>query len=163
MATIVRLSVKGIPQHGPGLPKPEVPFAQVTRAGLAGDFNRYRHERLADDPDSAVLLMPIEVIETLNQEGWPVAPGDLGENLTTRGLPYERLAPGVRLRTGDVRLEVTRACDPCHNLYSLPYVGESRGPEFLRVMMGRRGWYAKVLAPGRVGRGDPITPEPRLD
>jgi MOSC domain-containing protein YiiM len=55
------------------------------------------------------------------------------------------------LRLGDVVLEVTKACDPCTILFTLPYVGKERGPGFLRVMHGRRGWYARVLQGGTIG------------
>lgn len=55
-----------------------------------------------------------------------------------------------------MRAVITRPCDPCSNLYLLPYVGERRGPEFMKTMLQRRGWYARVLTPGRVRRGDPI-------
>jgi MOSC domain-containing protein YiiM len=51
---------------------------------------------------------------------------------------------------------VSKACDPCTVLYNLPYVGVERGPEFLRVMMGRRGWYARVLQGGMVSKDTPI-------
>jgi MOSC domain-containing protein YiiM len=60
------------------------------------------------------------------------------------------------VRLGDVVLEVSKACDPCTVLYNLPYVGVDRGPEFLRVMHGRRGWYARVLQGGTVQQNAPI-------
>ena len=139
-----------------GLPKYAVRDARVTRAGLEGDFNVYRHEEKADDPDMAVLLLPVEVIETLNQEGWPVRAGDLGENLTTAGIPNEEFRPTQRLRVGSTVLQVSKACDPCTNLHLLGYVGNAKGPEFLRTMIGRRGWYCRVLQEGTVREGDPV-------
>jgi MOSC domain-containing protein YiiM len=104
----------------------------------------------------AVLLMPLEMIRELNREGWPIRPGDIGENITSEGLPYDSFAPGRRYRVGDAELEVSKACTPCDNLYLLPYVGVSRGPEFLKVMLDRRGWYLWVRRAGRVRRGDAI-------
>lgn len=139
-----------------GLPKPSVPEAYVDAGGLVGDFNRYRHEQKADDPGMAILLIPRETLQTLDQEGWPVRPGDLGENITTEGIPYDEFVPGRRFRAGDALLEVTKACTPCDNLYLLPYVGPERGPEFLKVMLDRRGWYARVVEEGRIRTGDPI-------
>jgi len=141
-----------------GLPKPSVPEARVTRAGLVGDFNRYRHEEKQDDPGMAVLVVPHETLEELGREGWPVRPGDLGENITTEGIAYDWFAPGRRFRAGEVVFEVSKPCTPCDNLYLLPYVGPVRGPEFLKVMLDRRGWYARVLHEGRVRVGDPIVP-----
>ena len=162
MAVVVRVSAKPAPETGTGLRKPSVPAAKITPAGVEGDFNRYRHERLRDDPDSAVLLMPLETLDQLQREGWPVEPGDLGENLTLRGVPYEALRPGVTVSVGSVRLQVSRACDPCTNLYELPYVGKDRGPQFVKTMIGRRGWYARVLSAGRVATGDPVSIQPAV-
>ena len=139
-----------------GLPKAPVVSAKVTPAGVEGDFNVYRHEEKGDDPDSALLIMPIETMRELNAEGWPVRPGDLGENLSTSGIPYDGFAVGKTYTAGEVRFQISRPCDPCDNLYLLPYVGRSRGPTFLKVTLGRRGWYARVLRGGRVSKGDPI-------
>ena len=83
-------------------------------------------------------------------------PGDLGENITSQGIPYDDFAPGRRFRVGPAVLEVTKACTPCDNLFLLPYVGSERGPAFLRAALDRRGWYAKVVVEGRVRTGDPI-------
>ena len=146
-------------QHG--LPKRPVERARIKHSGLEGDFNRYRHEELHDEPDSAVLMLSSETIAQLNAEGWPVRQGDLGENILTEGLPEEAFGPGRRFRVGHAALEITRPCDPCRNLFELPYVGERKGPEFLRVMLHRRGWYARVLEEGNVQTNDPIEPVPR--
>ena len=139
-----------------GLPKLPVADARLTAEGVEGDFNVYRHEVKQDDPRMAVLLMPFETIHQLGQEGWPVRPGDLGENITSVGVPYHEFAPGLRFRVGGALLEITKACTPCENLFALPYVGEKRGPAFLRATLGRRGWYARVVEPGVVRTGDPI-------
>jgi MOSC domain-containing protein YiiM len=145
---------------GHGLPKTPVPEVRITVHGLAGDFNRFRHEERHDDPDMAVLIYPAETIEKLGREGWPVRPGDLGENVLTEGIAYHAFAPGLRFRIGEARVQISKACDPCDNLFLLPYVGRERGPEFLRTMLGRRGWYARVLDEGIVRTGDAIVGEP---
>lgn len=139
-----------------GLPKRPVPSARVTTKGLEGDFNEYRTRKLGGDPDSAVLVVPLETLRGLEAEGWPVKPGHLGENLTTEGVPYEAFAPGSRWRVGSVEIQVSRPCDPCTNLYLLPYVGDAKGPAFVKTMMGRRGWYARVLREGVVRVGDAV-------
>jgi len=141
-----------------GLPKPSVREAFVSFGGVAGDFNRYRHEEKQDDPVMALLIMPRETLVELDREGWPVRSGDLGENLTTEGIPYDALVPGRRFRAGEMEFEVSKACTPCDNLYQLPYVGPARGPEFLKTMLDRRGWYACVVREGRVRVGDRIEP-----
>lgn len=104
----------------------------------------------------ALLILPTETIEALNREGWPVRPGDLGENITTEGIPYSDLSPPHRFRIGGAVTEVAKPCEPCDNLYLLPYVGATRGPEFLKVMLGRRGWFARVETEGIVRKGDPV-------
>ena len=151
-----QINVKPATPGEHGLPKMPVESVLVTRAGLSGDYNTYRQEKLKGDPDSAVLLMPRETISQLNSEGWPIKPGDLGENFTTSGIPYDQFSPRIRFRLGSATVEVSRACDPCNNLYLLPYVGEAKGPLFLKVILGRRGWYARVVEEGRVNRGDAI-------
>jgi MOSC domain-containing protein YiiM len=146
-----------------GLPKVPVDEVAITAAGLEGDYNVYRHDEKADDAGMAVLIVPHETLAELNREGWPVRPGDLGENICSVGIPYDAFVPGRRFRVGGVVLEITKPCTPCDNLFLLPYVGPSRGPEFLKVMLDRRGWYAKVVQEGRVRRDDPIEPVPEVE
>jgi MOSC domain-containing protein YiiM len=143
-----------------GLPKIPVAEARVTIAGVEGDYNVYRHDVSRDDPAMAVLIVPLETLHEFDREGWPVRPGDLGENITSEGVPYGDFAPGGRFRIGGVLVEVTKPCTPCDNLFSLPYIGPERGPEFLRVTLNRRGWYTKVLEEGRIRKNDPIEPAP---
>jgi MOSC domain-containing protein YiiM len=153
---VVRLGVKSRVPGQRGLPKPEAPQVRVTSAGVEGDYNVWRQEERGGDPDYALLVIPKETLDQLNREGWPVRPGDLGENITTVGLPYAAFQPPCRFRAGTVVAEVSKACDPCDNLTLLPYVGRARGPEFLKAMMGRRGWYARVVSPGEIRAGDPL-------
>jgi MOSC domain-containing protein YiiM len=103
-----------------------------------------------------LLVLPLETIRELNAEGWAVQVGDLGENITTAGIPYRSFAPGKTYAVGRAEIQITKRCDPCTNLYLLPYVGETKGPEFLKVMSGRRGWYASVLREGLIAEGDSI-------
>jgi MOSC domain-containing protein YiiM len=153
---VYRVSRKSRVPGERGLPKVAVPEARITTAGIEGDFNVYRHEVAGDDPAMAILIMPLETLRELDHEGWPVRPGDFGENITSVGLPYDTFAPGRRFEVGDALLEVSKACTPCDNLFQLPYVGSERGPEFLKVTLDRRGWYARVLREGRVRTDDAI-------
>jgi len=153
---VASLSVKPETAGEAGLPKRVVASVEFTTAGAGGDFNRYRTRQLQGDPDSAVLLLTEDILVTLREEGWPVAAGDLGENVLVSGIPASALAPGSVVRLGEVRVQLTRDCDPCTELYLLPYVGTARGPQFVRTLQGRRGWYARVLDGGPVRRGDPV-------
>jgi MOSC domain-containing protein YiiM len=148
---LVQLSLKPKEGRARGIPKRPVSTLTISAEGVEGDFNRWRTEKADGDPDQAVLLLNQEILTDLNAEGWPVQPGDLGENLLIADLPSDALAPGTVLSLGEVVLEVSKACDPCRILFNLPYVGSERGPKFLRVMHGRRGWYARVLNGGTVG------------
>jgi MOSC domain-containing protein YiiM len=154
--TVVQLNRKSEVPGERGLPKVSVAMARVTSGGVEGDFNRYRREEKRDDPGMALLLLPLEVIEELNREGWPVRAGDLGENVTTRGIPNDEFRPSRRVRVGPVLVEVSKPCDPCDNLFLLPYVGKARGPAFLRTTLGRRGWYCRVVEEGTLHPGDRI-------
>jgi MOSC domain-containing protein YiiM len=155
-ASVVHLHLKPKEGRARGLPKRPVSRLTITPEGVEGDYNRWRTEKANGDLDQAVLLLSQEILAGLQAEGWPVQPGDLGENVTVAGLPPDALRDGAVVRLGDVVLEVSKACDPCTILYNLPYVGVDRGPEFLRVMHGRRGWYARVLQGGTVQQNAPI-------
>jgi MOSC domain-containing protein YiiM len=153
---VLRLGGKPKTDGQRGLPKPELAEATLSAQGVLGDYNHFRQTSRAGDPDMAILLMPVETLDDLNREGWPVRPGDLGENVTTHGVAYADLAPPRRLRVGGAVLTTTKPCTPCDNLYALPYVGSERGPAFLKTTLGRRGWFARVDTGGGVRRGDRI-------
>lgn len=159
-ASISRLGVKPRVPGEVGLPKGAVPTLRLTPAGADGDYNHYRATELSGDPDQAVLVVTEELLSQLVTEGWPVGPGDLGENLTLRGVAESALSPGVGIRIGSVTIAITKPCDPCNNLYALPYVGELRGPAFLRATVGRRGWYGKVITGGEIRTGAALTVTP---
>ncbi|MEM0129614.1 MAG: MOSC domain-containing protein [Thermoplasmata archaeon] len=153
---VVGVFVKGDVPREVGLPKIGVGEIRLGAAGAAGDFNHYRQEHLRGDPDSAVLLLPHEIVDVLRAEGWPVGPGDLGENLGLRGIPWHEFRSGRLVRVGDAELRLTRECTPCSRLAHLSYVGDTRLAEFLRATLGRRGFYARVLREGSVRVGDPV-------
>jgi MOSC domain-containing protein YiiM len=156
MPHVERLSVKPQTPGEYGLPKRAVSGFEVTSRGAAGDYNNYREREMPGDLDQALLLMTREVLDALRDEGWPVEAGDLGENITVADCPEALLAPGVRLQVGEVQLEISKACDPCKEVYTLPYIGTSRGPAFVRTLVGRRGWYARVVRPGAIAVGAPV-------
>ena len=139
-----------------GLPKQPVPELRITSTGAEGDYNHYRATTLKGDPDQAILLVTQELLSQLRTEGWPVEPGHLGENITLDQVSESELRPGTRVRVAEVVLQVTKPCDPCTELYSLPYVGARRGAEFVRALVNRRGWYARVLIPGVVMVNAPV-------
>jgi MOSC domain-containing protein YiiM len=154
---IERLGVKPKTPGERGLPKAAVDAVRVTGLGLDGDWNLYRMARLAADPKKAVMLITLDALERLRRDGWPVRPGDLGENLTVGGIPYDAFAAGTRWTIAEsVEIEITEPCTPCRNLAVLPYVGRACVAAFIEATVGRRGWYARVLTPGALRVGDPV-------
>ena len=150
LGRVVYLHLKPKEGRTRGLPKRGVPSLTIDSDGVQGDFNRWRTEVADGDPDQAVLVLGEEILAELRSEGWPVQAGDLGENLTIAALPQGNLRAGAHLRVGNVVLELSKPCDPCTILYTLPYVGPERGPAFLRTLAGRRGWFARVIRGGTV-------------
>ena len=83
--------------------------------------------------------------ETLEEFG--IAPGRARENITTRGIALGTLPLGQRLRAGEVLLEVTKPCTPCHQMDEI-----RQGLQ--EAIRGRRGLLCRVVKSGRIRRGD---------
>jgi MOSC domain-containing protein YiiM len=86
----------------------------------AGEFVRHR-SRAAKDPQQPNLrqvhLMHAELFDELAPLGITVRPGDMGENITTRGLPILDLSPGTLLYLGaSAIVEITGCRNPCAQL-----------------------------------------------
>lgn len=140
-----------------GVPKAPVAEAEVTARGLVGDRQeaRQHHGR----PWQALCLWSVEVIEALQGEGHPIAPGSAGENLTLAGIDWSTLRPGTRLQMGDVVAEVSAWAQPCQK--NARWFADR---DFRRMDHDRHpGWsraYAWVRTPGRIRAGDPVVVEP---
>ena len=156
MAKVTQLNVKSKVSNEVGLPKYAVTSVVVNKGGMKGDYNNYRTDHLDSTPEQALLIMTIDKIEELNNEGWPVKAGDIGENITVDGMNYDDFKPESIFRVGEVEFQVSYACDPCSNLEKLPYVGKEKGNEFIKTMLHRRGWYARVLQEGTIKVGDEV-------
>jgi len=135
-----------------GVPKRSVPAVRIGLFGLEGDgHDDPRHGA----PDAAVCLFSLEMITRIAAEGHPIAPGSTGENLTIEGLDWSHVVPGVRLRLGNVTLEVTKFTIPCRTIRASFREGDvsrihpERHPGESRV-------YARVLTEGFVKAGAPI-------
>lgn len=86
----------------------------------AGRFVRHR-SRAAKSPEQPnrrqVHLIHSELFDELAPLGITVKPGEMGENITTRGLALLDLAPGARLHLGDTAVvEITGCRNPCNQL-----------------------------------------------
>jgi MOSC domain-containing protein YiiM len=91
-----------------------------------------------------VLVMDLETLEEFGIE-----PGRARENITMRGIALGKLLLGQRLRAGEVLLEVTKPCTPCHLMDEI-----RQGLQ--EAIRGRRGLLCQVVEPGRIRRGDRV-------
>jgi MOSC domain-containing protein YiiM len=145
-----------------GIPKRPVREAMLTPLGVGGDA--WSHPNIHGGPDKAVLLLDSETIETLAARGYPVFPGALGENLTTRGLDRRLLRLGQEIRVGGALIELTRVRVPCA---TLDIYGRDIGQEIYdsaagsgdprSACWGMSGFYARVIRPGMVHTDDIIS------
>jgi MOSC domain-containing protein YiiM len=111
-----------------------------------------------------VLLVTSEGLDELKEQGFPVYPGALGENITSRGLDRRTVRVGQRYRIGEAVIEITKMREPCSQLS--PY-GEGiqaavfdsnvKAGDAASVRWGLAGFYAKVVQAGAVQPGDLIS------
>ncbi len=135
-----------------GVPKLPVEAAQVTPLGLEGD--RQRDKRYHGGPERALCLFSQELMEYLQGEGHPITPGSTGENITIRGLKWENIIPGCRLRLGDeVEVEVTSYTTPCKNI-SASFVDGYFNRIHQSKYPGQSRLYSRVLRTGILRTGD---------
>ncbi len=149
----------------------------VAGLGVQGDVHSggtVRHRsRVAADPTQPNLrqvhLIAAELLAELGEAGYDVVPGQLGENVTTRGIDLLILPTGAMLRIGDeVLLAVTGLRTPCAQINGLAdgllkrLVGRDADGELVR----KAGVMAVVVQRGVVRAGDRITiglpPEPSV-
>lgn len=107
--------------------------------GVAGDAHAGRtvqhRSRVAADPTQPNLrqvhLIHAELFAELAAQGFEVAPGQLGENVTTRHLDLLALPRGTQLRLGsEAVLEVTGLRNPCFQINAFK-------PGLLNAVLGR--------------------------
>jgi MOSC domain-containing protein YiiM len=134
-----------------GVPKLPVPHVEVTFEGCRGDSQR--NLKFHGGPDRALCLWSLELIEALQAEGHPIAPGSTGENLTLVGLDWPSLTPGTQLQVGALLLEITDYAAPCRTIQAC-FTGWCYGRISHRRHPGFSRLYAKVLQPGTIQVGD---------
>jgi MOSC domain-containing protein YiiM len=122
--------------------------------------------RVARDPSQPNLrqvhLVHAELHDALREQGLAVSAGQMGENVTTRGVDLLGLPEGARLHLGDTAIvEVTGLRNPCAQLDRIQ-------PGLMRATLERAhdgslvrkaGIMAGVLEGGEVRPGDPIRVE----
>ncbi|MFJ5710712.1 MOSC domain-containing protein [Streptomyces sp. NPDC093105] len=138
--------------------------------GVEGDVHAgvtVKHRsRVAQDPTQPNLrqvhLIQSELFDEVAEAGFQVAPGDLGENVTTRGIDLLALPTGTLLRLGaEAVVEVTGLRNPCAQIDDFSHgllkqvVGRDADGEIVR----KAGIMGIVLAGGEVRPGDPVVVE----
>lgn len=135
--------------------------------GVEGDAHMgalVKHRsRVARDPTQPNLrqihLLHAELLEELSTRGFTVRPGEIGENLLTRGLGLLDLPTGTRLRIGGTaEVEVTGLRNPCAQLdrfqTGLTAAVLARAPD--GSLVRKAGVMGVVLAGGVVRPGNAI-------
>jgi MOSC domain-containing protein YiiM len=138
--------------------------------GVEGDAHMgetVKHRsRVARDPSQPNLrqvhLIHAELHDELATRGFAVGPGDMGENITTRGIDLLGLPVGTRLRLGTrAVVEITGLRNPCVQLDGLQ-------PGLMAAVLDRdaegrlvrkAGIMGVVITGGEVSGGDAITIE----
>ncbi|MGH3716990.1 MAG: MOSC domain-containing protein [Micromonosporaceae bacterium] len=157
---------------------PRHTFSKVTQPsirllaglGVAGDAHQgvtVKHRsRVRQDPTQPNLrqvhLIHAELHEELAGQGFTVAAGQMGENVTTAGLDLLGLPTGTRLRLGaEAVVEVTGLRNPCEQLNAIA-AGLMKALIFRAgdgTVVRKAGVMGVVLTGGEVRPGDPIQVE----
>lgn len=124
--------------------------------GLAGDTicDTGHH----GGPDKAVHAYAREDLDRWEPELGPLRNGVFGENLTVAGVEVTGAELGERWRVGPVLLQVTVPRIPCRTFAAWL---ERAGWVQRFTAAARPGAYLRVVEPGEVRAGDPVTVEHR--
>ncbi len=139
----------------------------VTGLGVEGDAHMgemVKHRsRVARDPTRPNLrqvhLLHAELHDELRAAGFALSAGEMGENITTRGLDLLRLPAGTLLHLGAAALvEVTGLRNPCAQLdrFQRGLTAAVLGHDAHGNLVRRSGVMGIVRAGGEVRPGDPI-------
>jgi MOSC domain-containing protein YiiM len=135
--------------------------------GVEGDAHlgaTVKHRsRVRRDPSQPNLrqvhLIHAELFDELRPAGFVLEPGQIGENVTTRGIDLLGLPAGARLRLGETALiEVTGLRNPCVQLDGIQpgLMAATLDRDAEGNLVRKAGVMAIVLRAGEVRPGDPI-------
>jgi MOSC domain-containing protein YiiM len=128
----------------------------------AGATVKHR-SRVRRDPSQPNLrqvhLLHAELLDELRAAGFALEPGQIGENVTTRGIDLLGLPTGTRLQLGDALIEVTGLRNPCVQLDGIQpgLMAATLGRDAQGNLARKAGVMAIVLTGGEILPGDPIT------
>jgi hypothetical protein len=113
-----------------------------------------------------VHLIHAELHDELRRGGFAVSAGQMGENITTRGIDLLGLPTGARLHLGAVAIvEVTGLRNPCAQLNRIQdgLMAATLGRDQRGDLVRKAGIMGVVVAGGEVRPGDPIRVELPLE
>jgi MOSC domain-containing protein YiiM len=142
----------------------------IAGLGVEGDVHagatvkhRFRMKKDPSQPNlRQVHLIHEELFEEVGAAGFEVAAGELGENVTTRGIDLLGLPAGTLLRLGDEAVvEVTGLRNPCAQIdtFRKGLMKEVVGRDADGKPRFRSGIMGVVVAGGVVRPGDPVKVE----
>lgn len=123
--------------------------------GLIGDEQADRKHH--GGPEKALHHFPVEHYAAFAQR-WPeraalMAPGVLGENLSTCGLSETEVCIGDLYTLGRSRIQVSQPRQPC---WKINHRLESPDAVAFITETGRTGWYYRVIEAGPIAVGDSL-------
>nr|WP_051125045.1 MOSC domain-containing protein [Amycolatopsis benzoatilytica] len=126
----------------------------LSELNLAGD--RQADLTVHGGPDKAVYVYPVEHYPVWASEGYDVAHGDFGENLSVGGALEDDVRIGDVWSWGDAVVQVSQPRHPCFKLAM-----RTGRKEVVPAMIDaeRCGWYLRVLRPGVVPTSGKISVE----
>jgi len=146
---------------------PEMSIRLIAGQGVEGDAHSgetVKHRsRVRVDPTQPNLrqvhLIHAELHDELKQKGFAVHPGDIGENITTRGIDLLGLPTGTILKIGDSAIvRVTGLRNPCTQLdgYQQGLTAAVLDRDAAGQVVRKAGVMGVVLESGAVFPGDPV-------
>lgn len=143
---------------------PALSIRLIAGTGVEGDAHAgetvQHRSRVARDPTQPNLrqvhLIHAELLDELNARGFSVKPGDLGENITTRGLDLLGLPTGTLLTIGAAVIKVTGLRNPCVQLdrFRQGLMQAVLDRDAAGNLIRKAGVMGVVLAGGNVQAGD---------
>jgi MOSC domain-containing protein YiiM len=160
------LAVSAAPGHGFSKQR-AAEITLLAGLGVAGDAHageRVKHRsRVARDPTQPNLrqvhLLHAELFDELSPQGFALGPGDIGENVTTRGIDLLALPTGTVLRLGaEAEVEITGLRNPCAQLdhFAPGLMAATLARAADGTLIRKAGIMAVVLRDGVVRAGDAI-------
>ncbi|MEJ8473200.1 MOSC domain-containing protein [Roseibium algae] len=164
--TVGGLFCGSVAELWPGRPTSGIqkdPVSGPQHLGLEG-FDRDAQADLSvhGGPDKALHHYPAEHYLLWQAEGLMEAgtqPAAFGENISTEGMTEETACIGDIFTLGSATVQISQGRQPCWKLNA--HTGHDT-MAYLFQKTGRTGWYYRVLVPGKVEVGDPLTLLERL-